>query len=401
MPDPAAPSLMGGRGRWPAPTDKNTMLPLLPSSSDQRLQQIAHARQAVLHEGQGRSGMLAEPWIERSWRRCLDSGKRPDQQVSFEALSPQTLRRTEEANHVLVQAARPVLEKLGVAIASTRYFAILTNAQGVVVDVNGAIDRRDRRADLITRIGVDLSEASVGTTAIGAALAELQPVWLHRGEHFFQGNSAYSCAGAPLFGPDGRCAGMLDLTGVDAVERPELKHLVVQSARSIENALIQSRPHELLIRLNWSSRSLGDDMDGLVSLDPDGWVTGANPAARQMVPALQAGASSAVHCSELFALPYEMLFDAAKGHTLGDAQAMDVPLWSGLRLHALPLLRGQGLAPGRLDRRSAAQALPLKDVETALIRKAVNEAKGNVMKAARALGISRATVYRRLGGKSR
>ena len=372
------------------------MLTVFPSSSEQRLQQIAQARQAVLLDGTNQSGVLTEPWIERSWQRCLASGKTPDQEVSFDALSPQALRRTEEANHVLVQAARPVLEKLGAAIASTRYFAILTNAQGVVVDVNGAIDRRDRRADLITRIGVDLSEQSVGTTAIGAALTDLQPVWLHRGEHFFNANSAYSCAGAPLFGPDGQCAGMLDLTGVDAVERPELKHLVVQSARSIENALIQSRPHNLLVRLNWSSQSLGDDMDGLVCLDPDGWVTGANPAARQMVSALQAGSTAAVHCSELFAMPYEMLFDAAKSDALGCPQAMDVPLWSGLRLHALPLLRGRAAVSGRT---APAPALPLKDVETALIRKAVSEAKGNVMKAARLLGISRATVYRRLGVK--
>ncbi len=377
------------------------MLTVLPSSPEQRLQQIAHARQAVLRDGQGLSGLLAEPWIERSWQRCLASGKTPDQGVDFDVLAPQALRRTEEANHVLVQAARPVLEKLGAAIASTRYFAILTNAQGVVVDVNGAIDRHDRRADLITRIGVDLSEGSVGTTAIGAALAELQPVWLHRGEHFFNANSAYSCAGAPLFGPDGQCAGMLDLTGVDTVERPELKHLVVQSARSIENALLQTRPHSLLIRLNWSSHSLGDDMDGLVGLDPDGWVTGANPAARQMVPALQTGSPAAVHCSDLFAMPYETLFDAARSGTLGDPQAMEVPLWSGLRLHALPLVRGQAMRANRLGERAAAPALPLKDVETALIRKAVNEARGNVMKAARALGISRATVYRRLGGKAK
>jgi len=41
-------------------------------------------------------------------------------------------------------------------------------------------------------------------------------------------------------------------------------------------------------------------------------------------------------------------------------------------------------------------AVPLKDVETALIRKAVEQARGNVMEAARALGISRATVYRKL-----
>ena len=376
------------------------MLTALPVSSEQRLQQIAHARKAVLQGGKSQPGMLGEPWIERSWQRCLASGKSPEQAVSFDMLSPQTQRRTEEANQVLVQAARPVLEKLGAAIASTRYFAILTNAQGVVVDVNGAIDRRDRRVELITRIGVDLSEDSVGTTAIGAALTELQPVWLHRGEHFFNANSAYSCAGAPLFGPDGRCAGMLDLTGVDTVERPELKHLVVQSARSIENALIQNRPHDLLIRLNWSSQNLGDDMDGMVCLDPDGWVTGANPAARQMVPALQKSDASAVHCSELFAMPYEMLFDAAKSNPLAYPQAIDVPLWSGLRLHALPLLHGRAPGAGRLGGRGApAPTLQLKDIETALIRKAVSDARGNIMKAARALGISRATVYRRLGDR--
>jgi transcriptional regulator of acetoin/glycerol metabolism len=41
----------------------------------------------------------------------------------------------------------------------------------------------------------------------------------------------------------------------------------------------------------------------------------------------------------------------------------------------------------------------LRDVETALIHKAVVNAKGNVMQAARELGISRATVYRKLGNK--
>ena len=39
----------------------------------------------------------------------------------------------------------------------------------------------------------------------------------------------------------------------------------------------------------------------------------------------------------------------------------------------------------------------MKEVEIALIHKAVADAKGNVQQAARALGISRATVYRKLG----
>ncbi|OYY91613.1 MAG: histidine kinase [Polaromonas sp. 28-63-22] len=376
------------------------MLNAVTPSFDERIQQITQARLAVLRDGKSVPGMLADPWIERSWQRCMASGKRPEQGVSFDVLAPQTARRTEEANHVLVQAARPVLEKLGQAIASTRYFAILTNAHGVVVDVNGPIDRHDRRAELITRIGVDLSEESVGTTAIGAALNELKPVWLHRGEHFFNANASYSCAGAPLFGPDGRCVGMLDVTGIDAVERPELKHLVLQSARNIENALMPRNPKGLVVRLNWSGQSLGEDADGIICIDRDGYFTGANQAARQMVSALQPGPSASLHCSDLFAMHPDLLFNAAKGDAMGYPQRIEVPLWSGLRLHALPIGQGANSSAPAPDARSApAPAVPLKDVETALIRKAVSDAHGNVMKAARTLGISRATVYRRLGVK--
>ena len=363
-------------------------------AGEARLRQIDSARRAVLEEGRSMTDVLIggwyeQAWIERSWRRCLTGGLRPRDPVAFDVIPAQQMRRTSEANHLLVSAARPVLEQLGRAIASTRYFAILTNEEGVVVDAHGPIDQADPRAALITRVGVDLSERSVGTTSIGAALAELHPVWLHRGEHFFQGTSCYSCAGAPLFGPDGACVGMLDLTGIDAAERPELKHLVAQSARSIENALALSRPHRLVLRLNWPGRLLGDDDDGLLTLDGDGWVTGSNSAARQMLAALAGPGRQPVHCSELFAQPWEPLFDLA-GH--GDGTPVELPLWSGLRLACLAQAAGEARAGGH-------SRLPLRDVEIALIRKAVSDARGNVMEAARTLGISRATVYRKLSQK--
>jgi len=377
------------------------MLAIASSPAEKRISQIEQARRAVLHEGLSVSGELSSGWIERSWRRCLDHGKRPGQAVSFDVIAPQALRRTQEGNQALREAARPTLERLGQAIASTRYFAILANADGVVVDVSGPIDRRDRRAEVITRIGTDLSERSVGTTAIGAALSELQPVWLHRGEHFFDTNAAYSCAGVPLFGPDGRCAGMLDVTGIDAVERPELQHLLMQSARMIENALMPRSANDLMVRLNWSNQSLGEDADGLLCLDRDGYVAGANQAARQMVPGLQVGRASTLHCSDIFAMPCDMLFNAAKGRVTGYPQSIEAPLWSGLRLHALAERSGSGSAAKAAGRSSPAPTLPLKEVETAMIRQAVNDAQGNVMKAARALGVSRATVYRRLGAKPR
>ena len=364
-------------------------------ADDTRLQDIERARRAVMAEGRSATDVLVDrwfdrAWIERSWRRCLAQGLQPQQRVAFDVIPAQALRRTEEASHALLQAARPVMSRLARAIAGSRYFAVLTDAQGTVVGVDGVIDRTDRRAQLITRIGVDLSERAVGTTAISAALIELQPVWLHRGEHFFDDTSCYSCAGAPLVGPDGQAVGMLDLTGIDAAERPELEHLVVQSARSIENALALARPHALLLRLNWPGRAFGDD-DGLVCLDADGWVASVNPGARQM---LGKAVGEAVHCSELFATAWERFFDIARG----EPQAQEVPLWSGLTLQVLPQRPGQPRSPRPP---AAAARLPRKGQGTAQNRQAVADARGNVMAAAKRLGISRATVYRKLGRRPR
>ena len=359
-----------------------------------RLQSIAQARQALLHgHPPGPLAPAVAPWLQRSWQRCQRWGLEPQRAVDFEAVSSAHMRRVQEASAPLVQAARPVLAELVRAMGDIGYFAILTNAEGVVVDVQGPVDRSDRRADVIARVGVDLSERAVGTTAIGAALTELQPVWLHRGEHFFDATSVYSCAGAPVFGPDGRCAGMLDLTGVEVAERPALKHLVRRSARSIENSWLLAAPHALTLRLNWPGNQPGDDSDGLLTLDADGHITGANPTARQML-ALEWD-SADTHASDVFAMPWDNLFNAARR----DGGACEVPLWSGLRLQArahrlgeAPVAVSASATPGP---RSSGKAL--RDVQTELIRQAVVQARGNVAEAARALGISRATVYRKLG----
>ncbi len=373
----------------------------LPTTPLARLEGIARARQALLSERVDEPTGLVEPWIARSWQRCLAMGQRPRQTVAFDSLSRASMNRAREANHQLAVAAKHVLHDLGRALADTRYFAILTNADGVVINTSGPIDRNDRRADLITRTGVDLSERSVGTSAIGAVLRELQPLWLHRGEHFFDDTAVYSCAGAPLFGHDGACVGMLDLTGVEVPERPELLHLAVQSARGIENALTLAQPHAILLHLNWPGHPLGGDTDALVGVDADGIVTTCNHAARAMVPRLGELAGNTAlrpHVGELFALPSDMLFDAARH----DPTPIELPLWSGLRLHALVLPQGSAMlrpvqSPLPRSQPAASAQRRLRDIETELIRKAVQDTGGNVAQAAARLGVSRATVYRKLG----
>jgi transcriptional regulator of acetoin/glycerol metabolism len=76
------------------------------------------------------------------------------------------------------------MTQLVAAVGAMRYFCLLTDAQGLALEVQGPVDHSDLRALAVGRVGVDLSERGVGTSAIGATLAELSPVWLHRQEHF-------------------------------------------------------------------------------------------------------------------------------------------------------------------------------------------------------------------------
>ena len=373
---------------------------------DPRLNQIALARQAVLAEGVELTDALVSAWLDRtwivqSWRRCLARGARPEAPVVFDAVPRHAGAHAADMHADLLAAARPELQRLAAQIAPIRYFALLTDARGTVIDTAGAIDHRNRATHAIARVGVDLSESSIGTSAIGAALAEHAPVWLHRGEHFFADTGIYSCAGAPLFGPDGTCLGMIDVTGVQAPERPELKHLVAQSARQIEDALLLARPHQLRLHLAWPA---GWQVAGaspgaaLLCLDAEGQVTGANATARQMLPALHALANGPLHASDLFALPWANLFDMAD-----HGQARTLPLWSGLRVQVRAEYNQAGAsastrAPAALPPSAAAKPRSLKALETELIHQAVRDAGGRVAIAAKTLGVSRATMYRRLAG---
>ena len=368
-------------------------------SPDARLPDIAVARRLALAEGQALPPALLgaqRGWIERSWRRCLQRGLQPQQRVAFDCVSRAALRASDERHHALLRAAAPLLDALARAVARAGYFAILTDAHGVVIDARGAIDHGDPRALAIARVGVDLSEARVGTSAVGVALHELHPVWLHRGEHFFGDTQAYSCARAPLIGPDGDCIGMIDLTGIDAAERCELVHLAAHTAQRIGNALVLERPHALLLRLNWPGDARGGDDDALLGIDADGCVCAANQAARALLPRLAAGPRP-VHAGELFALAPQRLFEHARASELLDTGPMEVALWSGLVVQLRARRAGSDALAA--PQASARNRMSLQQLEHALVLQSVDTARGNVAQAARALGVSRATVYRKLGAR--
>jgi sigma-54 dependent transcriptional regulator, acetoin dehydrogenase operon transcriptional activator AcoR len=360
----------------------------LDSSSDRHIA-VQRARRHLLDSGPVASLTGVEPWIAESWKRCLASGKQPEQSIVFAPNALISQKRVIDQHQALIAAAKPILQNLGDLVAGIGYFALLTNAQGLVIDVAGSVDRSDPMAGAIAQVGVDLSEDSAGTSAISTALRERHPVWLHQHEHFFDATSVYSCAGAPLFDPRGHCLGMLDLTGIRVREQRQLVHLVSQYACEIERAVLMREKHALLLQVNWPGQLGGVSAGGLMSVDGDGQILGADQLARQMIPDLQQLHAGSVHLSDIFATSSAAFFDQARQSRAQSEQ----PLWSGLSL-LVESVKAELPKPEKKTSRPA--SMSLKIMQSELIQQALQEAKGNVELASIRLGISRATLYRKL-----
>ena len=90
--------------------------------------------------------------------------------------------------------------------------------------------------------GANWSEAVVGTSAPGTALALGRSVQIHGAEHFNRHVAPWSCTAAPVHDPETRrLLGVIDVTGDAEAATPQAQLLVDATARAIEGELLVAR----------------------------------------------------------------------------------------------------------------------------------------------------------------
>ncbi len=294
---------------------------------------------AILKDGAAQSALVAS-WSRSARLHRLDASGRGDPDRLTEAEFAAARARSEP----MLRAAGPTLDRLFQTVGGVGCCVMLADADGVPLDRRGAAgDDADFRAGglwLATR----WSEAAQGTNGIGTCLAEDRPVTIHRDQHFLARNTALSCMTAPLYDPQGRLAGALDVSSARGDLTPGFATLIAQSvaeaARAIETETFrQAFPAARIVMLPAAKGGVA-----LLAVDGDDLIVGATRAARRAL-----------------SLP-EVLADRP--------------------LVAADLL---GAAGDGLDR-----------AERGVIVRALARAGGNVTAAARHLGISRATLHRKL-----
>ncbi|MFC0201391.1 GAF domain-containing protein [Paracoccus rhizosphaerae] len=286
--------------------------------------------------------------LAASWRRSmLKHGLDPADRRRPDRLTAAELAERHQAMAAFLHVAGPQIDQLYNLVGLSGCNVLLTDAQGVVLDQRVSDGDAAQFRDWGLWRGADWSEAAQGTNGIGTCLVEGRQVTIHRDEHFHTRNTAMSCMDAPIWGPDGRLLAALDVSSARADQTERYNRLigaqVAQTARAIEALFFRSSFPQARIVVASDDHA---DQAVLLAVDKDDLAIGATRAARRVLGLEREGSLRPRPAADLLGRQ-------------GDLQGFD---------------RG----------------------ERAAVVRALARADGNVSAAARALGIGRATMYRRM-----
>ncbi len=289
-----------------------------------------------------------------SWQRSKLLYKlNPDKYRPPERLSQYELEQRKEKIGSLLHIANPRLDRLYMAFGSSGCCVLLADEDGVPVARRGSDpdDKIFNRLGLWT--GALWNEQSEGTNGIGTCLIEKRALTIHKEQHFHTKNVGFSCSAAPIFDHKGRIIAVLDISSCRSDLTKGFSRLiednVINVARQIEaeNFCQYFSGNKIILADNMHAET-GVIYQGvsLIALDNDDMIIGATRAARRF-------------------------------YNLGEGEFSPLPLSS---------LKGFNVNIGA-DYMSAGK----RSIKQALAR-----FNGNKSKVAKALGISRATLYRKI-----
>ncbi|MBQ0929493.1 helix-turn-helix domain-containing protein [Ideonella alba] len=379
-----------------------------------RLQIVELARRRYFEDGVSPAGVVSEA-VFQSWARCQRLHDGPHRAVEFQPVTESRTRLALQRNRHLHDAWQAELPQLQRLLGTTSCAAMLTDGSGVMIGATCAGRPHEHLIPVAARLGVDLSEEAVGTTAPGVVVRTGAPVSVIGAEHFFDGVRQMHCAAVPIRDTQGRLAGVLDISSEAIAFGFDAATVVGHLAGAIENRLLLAQAGEhLVLRLQVALPLLESSAAGLLGIDSQGRVAWLNGQAARLLglpdralpgEPLQAEAVLGQGLDALAALPSD--------------DASPLPLPSGLVLWARSEGRGEtrrrgwvslsrvpapapepSAAPPAQAPPAAAQApsttATVRDAQGELLQRTLQACGGNLSEAARVLGVSRGWVYRRL-----
>lgn len=379
-------------------------------------QRTALARQRFFDEGTRPTGLVPEAVLQ-SWQRCTTARHHPGEMVSFEQVTRSRAHASLNRNRQLLQASNLELHHMEAALSGTDCRVLLTDAHGVVIHATETPQASlQPLLNTASRVGVNIAESHIGTNAPGIVVRTGAACTVTGAEHFFQCLQSVHCAAAPIRDIHGQLAGVLDVSIEAGRFQFDAATVVGMYATTIENRLLQLQSTEhLVLHFQASPALLDTPLEALAGIDATGRVLWLNGAARRLTGCQMEGQPTA-----------ETVFGAPLGWLLGlprqrNTQTLHLPSGLGVWMkghmtrsdgadfrHAVAVSQSGVTAsppapenpvaepPAEASATGTVSRSTLVDHSQRLIESTLAQFGGNIAKAARALGVSRGMLYRRL-----
>ncbi|WP_026481483.1 helix-turn-helix domain-containing protein [Ahrensia sp. 13_GOM-1096m] len=292
-----------------------------------------------------------------SWQRSKKlHDLNPDKRSAPERLTQAEFNIAREQAGLLIKNSEASLDQLYQAVGDVGCNVILANREGVPLTRRGSPADDDTFESWGLWTGAIWSEASEGTNGVGTCIVEERPLTIHKDQHFHKKNIDLSCTAAPIFDHEGELIAVVDVSSCrsDLTSRFSklISSAVINAARTIEANYFSEKFSSAKILLvpqdttdasaqhRWQSAAL-------IAVDQDDLIIGATRAARSIYKLGQQDLKNNVPLSSLL------------GHEND-------------------------------------QAHRYATAEQRVIQQAIASTNGNISAAASALGISRATLHRKI-----
>ena len=214
------------------------------------------------------------PVIGKSWIKCRNAGT-DIYGGKGKLMDDSVFQSIRDENRDLIETAMPVMKSVYEIINESKFFFVLTDSVGYVLETLGISLTEEMQNELNFRKKALWSDVQVGSNAIGIALDYDTPVQTMGAEHYCVAQHGWTCSAAPILGANGEVIGCIVLSCADYHKKnPHTLGLVVAAAFSIETMLQHNQVTRLL------QETLDGSLESTLLLDHDFRVLLINQAMR-------------------------------------------------------------------------------------------------------------------------
>ena len=277
--------------------------------SDNRKDRVSLAKAKYFEEGILPSGIVSEQ-IFQSWMRCYRANTLPQDKIEFQPVSNSRSLLAVQNNRALVEAWVREQENLLPVIRSSSCSAVLTDSTGVLIGLTPSSQREQKIIPVAHRVGVNLAEEYVGTTAPGLVARTGKQASVSGTEHYYESVKDMYCAAAPIRGIDGKLAGILDISSEVVQFSFDPSVLVCTYASSIENRLLMLQAKDsIVVKFQFLPGLIESPLVGMMGVSHNGQIVWINTAAHSLLKLPFEIASNSIRVEEVFDLSTADFFD--------------------------------------------------------------------------------------------